>query len=411
MEKNAALVLLNNSLGEIHFILPYLKRLKAAADTDVYFYFINAKIYNKAVDDPFYYDQILEHAHILKPNDLLGFLLRHRKRVTLILKDTTPLTENNIVIRIRQLCPKAMLVLFPHAYALLGYKDDVLQKGKTVPVEDRHVDHVLYVHPYDAPVLAQRYAPGKLLFAGAFGYSPWWSEEVGKYVEGHRSTLKVNVPANRLVVQLTLRDIHRLYLSEENFEYLLTSSLEVLFDTTEYFVIIKPHPRQDIRRLNEFLSKYDASRYTISYYNTFVLSRLSDLNLSFWSSAVTDCLAMGIPAIEFHRFHVAFGQTTEDNGTRQSFYSYLGLVPAVSSKEELQRLLPRDRQGIDALYTVQRVALEKVFSGMQQGLENVVALSRGQEQRERRQTVSGIGKARIFVYFFFKFIFRKLKPV
>lgn len=409
MEKNAALVLLNNSLGEIHFILPYLKRLRSASGTDVYVYFINAKIYNKAVDDPFYYDQIVEHASILKPNDLLSFLLRHRKRVSLILKDTTPLTENNIVIKIKQLCPRAVLALFPHAYALLGYQQGVVQQGKTVAAEDRYVDHVLYVHPYDAPVLAQRYAPDKLLFAGALGYSPWWSTEVGRYVDAHRSKLEVTVPANQLVVLFTLRDAHRLYLSEENLEYLLTSSLEILFTTTKYFVIIKPHPRQRIETLTTFLAKFDPSRYAISYYNTFVLSKFSDLNLSFWSSAVTDCLAMGIPAIEFHRFHVGFGQTTEDKGSRESFYSYLGLTTAVNSKEALQNVLPRDKQGIDALFAAQRPVLEEVFSNAEQGVKNVMALSHG--QRETKPAVSGLGKARIFSYFFLKFIFRKIKPV
>src|SRR5688572_26878165 len=144
MQRQAILVLLNNSLGEIHFILPYLLKLKAESEVDLYFYFINSKIYRKALDDNFYYSEIVNHAVILKPNDLLFFLMNSRKRIALILKDTTPLTKQNIAIRIKTLCPHAKFVLFPHAYALLGYKPDTPIQGKTSPVEDIHVERVLY---------------------------------------------------------------------------------------------------------------------------------------------------------------------------------------------------------------------------------------------------------------------------
>ncbi len=408
MQKRAVLVLLNNSLGEIHFVLPYLRKLKSVVNSDIYFYFINAKIYNKAVDDPFYYDQIVEHGTTLKPNDIFGFLLQHRKRVSIILKDTTPLTPKNIVIRIKKLCPSATLALFPHAYAMLGYQEESIKKGVTSAIEDRYVDNVLYVHSFDRATLTQRYAANKLLFAGALGYSRWWSDEVAFYVKDNQAKLNVKIQENRLVVLFTLRDVHKLYLNEENFNYLFQSALEVLFKHTEYFVIIKPHPRQDIKKLNQFLSGFDKARYTINYNNTFVLSHLSDLNLSFWSSAVTDSLAMGIPSIEFHRFHTPFSQTVERDGALVSFYSLLELTKNVNSREALQEVLPVTRGGIDNLYNQQHPILSKIFSETEHGFDNFAALV---QKGQMSHNLSVIETGRNLVYFFLKYIFRKFKPV
>jgi hypothetical protein len=410
MKKNRdlILVLLSNSLGEIHFILPYLRKLGTNTDVDVFFYFINDKIYKKAIDDPFYYDQIVAHATILKPNDLFDFLVSNGRRVTLILKDTTPLTPKSIVFRIKQICSRASLVLFPHAYALLGYQQRTETQGATNKLEDKYVDHVLYVHPFDVPVLTQRYDVKKMLFAGALGYSRWWANEVGKYVKQNLDKLQVQVPDGKVIVLLTLRDVHKLFLSEENFDYLLRSSMEFLFQKTDCFVIIKPHPRQDIGRLQTALQDVPQERYTISYLNTFVISKFAHVNLSFWSSAVTDCLAMGVPSIEFHRYHTPFNQTVERGGTLHSFYSHLHLTTPVQSKEALQQVFPLSRDKIAQLFAAQKLALDNVFAEADKGFENFQALM---NPNQRRQMVHLTDKVISFVYFFLKFVFRKFKPV
>jgi len=410
MKKNndLILVLLSNSLGEIHFILPYLRKLTASVEVGVYFYFINDKIYKKAIDDPFYYDQIVAHATILKPNDLFGFLVSNGSRVTLILKDTTPLTPNSIVFRIKQICWRASLVLFPHAYALLGYQQDNVKQGTTNKIEDKYVDHVLYVHPFDIPVLARRYDVRKMLFAGALGYSDWWADEVEKYVRQNEARLRVRVPDGKMIVLLTLRDVHKLFLSEENFDYLLQSSIDFLFRKTDCFVIIKPHPRQNIARLEAALVDVPQERYTISYLNTFVISQFAHVNVSFWSSAVTDCLAMGVPSIEFHRYHVPFNQTVEVDGILSSFYSHLHLTMAVQSKEALEQFFPLSTERIERLYTTQKRALDEVFGQADKGFENFKALL---NTNQRRQMVSLTDKFILFAYFFLKFVFRKFKIV
>jgi hypothetical protein len=407
MDRPAVLVLLNNSLGEIHFILPYLVRMKEENQADIYFYFINARIFHKAQEDRFYYDTINRCAAVLKPNDLLFFLWTNRKRVKLILKDTTPLTDKNIVFRIKDLCPQASLVLFPHAYALLGYKNDLIQQGETLAVENKNVDKVLFVHEFDAPVLAKRYDKNKLLFAGALGYSPWWSKVVEAYVRNDLQ-IDIKIPNDKIKVLFTLRDIHRVYLTEENFSYLLKSALDILLDTARYFVIIKPHPRQNMEMLRGVLKQYKEDNYTLSHLNTFVLSHLCDINLSFWSSSVTDSVAMGIPTIEFYRYHEPFGQTIQTDLGIQSFYSYFSLTKAVSSKDELQNELPDTRQQIQRLYEEQRVHLDQIFSGIEIGYQNFKQLV----SSTRGHSVSGsMAVMKQFAYFVLKFIFRKFRPV
>jgi len=102
----------------------------------------------------------------------------------------------------------------------LGYKeDDVANKSGTASSDDPWIDKVLYVHPYDVSSLMKRYRAEKLLFAGALGYSEWWKDFVHRYVETRREKLGLNVPEHRPVVLFTLRDVHRLYLNEDNFKY------------------------------------------------------------------------------------------------------------------------------------------------------------------------------------------------
>jgi hypothetical protein len=129
--------------------------------------------------------------------------------------------------------------------------------------------------------------------------------------------------------------------------------------------------------------------------------------LSFWSSAVTDCLAMGIPTIEYHKFHIAFGQTVDNNGALESFYSCLGLTKNVNSEEALRKILPLTKTGIANLYNQQRPVLDEVFSNVDQGFDNFTHLMDGQKVIKSSSTKSG----KMFIYFFLKFIFRKIKPV
>lgn len=400
------LVVVNNSLGEVHFILPYLIKTREECGLDIYFYFVNSKIYDKTVNDTFFYDQISQNASILKPSEIFSFLSKKRKRVSLILKDTTPVSSSNIVVKIRHCCPYAKLIFFPHAYALLGYKEQGRNENYVYKKEDEVADYVLYGHSFDKPWLRQRFPEQKLVFSGALGYTSWWRAYVSSYVEANLKN-PATTDGKSMVVLFTIRDVHRIYLNAENFEYLFRTALKVLFDSTNHFVIIKPHPRQNINSLESFLSGYDSNRYTIQYHNTFVLACLADINLSFWSSAVTDCLAMGVPALEFHKFHVPFSQTVESEGGLESFYTHLGLAEKVTSGEELEGLLKLNEQGLSKMLRKQQKTFYKIFPDDQVGFNNFKALI----NREERSGYTMNRSAKSLFYFFLKSIYRKVKPV
>ncbi|UII31657.1 hypothetical protein LVD17_25530 [Fulvivirga ulvae] len=400
MDHTSILVVLNNSLGEVHFILPYLVKAKEELSVKVYYYFINSKIHDKAADDHFYYQQLSASGVIIKPNELFPFLYKNRRAINLILKDTTRLGDGNLVSKIALLCPNAQLALFPHAYALLGCN----QKKELPPVrndDSEMIDYVLYSNKYDAPVLGQRYSKDKLLNVGALGYSSWWKSIVKSYVQENSLLYEKLEKKDKSVVLLTLRDIHDIYLTENNFEYLLHSTFDFLFHDTDFFVIIKPHPRQSIQKINGILEVYDSSRYIIQNQNTFVLSCFADLNLSFWSSSVTDCLAMGIPTMEFHRFHKNFSQTIlNDSGEIESFYSCLKLTYKVTSKEELKEAFTTDRQG---LLKQQKQRMQEVFVNTSN--DNFKLLFEGKKKRY------SLGRmVRSYIYIFLKFLYRKLRP-
>ncbi len=90
MQTRKVLVLLNNSLGEIHFILPYLVRLRSEYNVTFYCYCINSKIYNRAVDDSFYYDVLVENTTLLNPMICSPFCGKERRNIDLIFKRHNP---------------------------------------------------------------------------------------------------------------------------------------------------------------------------------------------------------------------------------------------------------------------------------------------------------------------------------
>ena len=138
--------------------------------------------------------------------------------------------------------------------------------------------------------------------------------------------------------------------------------LEELFKLPDCLLIIKPHPRQDVELVKSYLNDFPKDRWVISNMNTFTLATLSDFTVSFWSSAITDSLAMGIPAIEYYKYDTNFYQTLVDEDNRiVSFYTKLNFALRANTEEELSSAIKLVVSEYDFVKSKQLKAFNDVF--------------------------------------------------
>ena len=128
-------------------------------------------------------------------------------------------------------------------------------------------------------------------------------------------------------VVILSRDVHRDYLSPENRLAMLNDVVAVFsrcFPSSR--IVLRAHPRE----------VFDGSRVEIggreieiSYENTYSVVRGANLAVSFWTSAFFQCMALDVPAVEYHLPHARFKELYPRGSLNAEF------VPRFESPEAL----------------------------------------------------------------------------
>lgn len=363
--KDKILLIINSSLGELHVALPILKYIRQSKPSvEIYALYISRKIQNQVEADEIYYSILSDVVKFVERKDILPFLLKEAASIKMILKEQNPVHRDSIIARIRRICWNAKFVLYPHAYALYDY--EIRNNEKSLAVTDRYdnsiIDYLLTTSAYDFDYFAKDFDYRKVFTIGALGYTDWWREQIVKY-SNIPEVHKIAGFANKNKVLFTLRGPHRDYLTNQNFDLLMQTSLKEIFKLDDVFLIVKPHPRQDIKLVYNFLGKYPQERWMISNLNTFTLATQSQFTLSFWSSAITDSLAVGTPAIEYYRYHDRFTQTCDNEaGEIVSYYTKLNFAIRANSERELNEALRLVTDKFEEVKEDQIYHFDKVFS-------------------------------------------------
>lgn len=321
---------LKSSIGELNVGLPILYFMKKELDSNIYFASSSNDILNE-MKVPSSYSNIMSEqgqSFFGKPQlKILTSELRKRKEPTLIL---TCDSGSQVYERLlRFILKKSHIVHFHHAFALHGsvpssktclekrlYRQRFL-KCSSVLLNSR-VDNIWYE--------SVGFHPDKIRLMGALGYSGEWLNKIGVDISKQDKSFKT--------IFLALRDVRNTFLTENNYNYLVEGLEYIIKNNPDISFIIKLHPRQrnDITLRNRMLA---FSNVSFSCESTFHLAGISDLTLSFWSSAITDSLACNTPTIEFHRHEVNHSQLIEIDGQLKSLYYSTGMTKHISSLEEL----------------------------------------------------------------------------
>jgi hypothetical protein len=193
---------------------------------------------------------------------------------------------------------------------------------------------------------------------GALGYSETWFkflfnvDSIQKEKKTLNKSYKIFVP---------LRDSHWDYLTEANYNYQINSLAKIFKNFPSLSFIVKLHPRQSLKQLEEVLGKYD--NVTFSTKSPFELAQNADLTLGFWSSASTDSVAVGTPAVEFHKHEIPHSQLIKKDGKLISIIEYLELCRGFDDASLLEVFLKElSNEKLQALHKTQYQNLSKIYN-------------------------------------------------
>ena len=119
-----------------------------------------------------------------------------------------------------------------------------------------------------------------------------WIDIVNNYSRSKKFSKKV--------VVIYTRRVDSSFLSLPDYEYLLTTSFKVIrkhFGSIK--IIIKPHPRENIKTVIKIINNSGYTNIDISNEHAAVLSKYAIMTISFWTSAILDALSMEIPSVEY----------------------------------------------------------------------------------------------------------------
>jgi hypothetical protein len=145
-----------------------------------------------------------------------------------------------------------------------------------------------------------------------------------------RAFVEAAVPqryANHVVI--LSRDVHPQYLLEENRSTMLRDVVQVC---SEHFpgspIVIKAHPRESFpARTIDICGR----AVEVTYENTYSVVRGAVLAVSFWTSAFFQCLALGVPVVEYHIPHEGFRSEYPDGSLHAPFIPTFTSRPALAS--------------------------------------------------------------------------------
>ena len=365
IEKKAIVLFLHDSTGELFVALPMLWYLKKCLDVEVFFVSADKDILQK-INVSKRYKEIISAVGTMhfgiKSYLLLTKLYFSKPSIILMSCDQGSRKIDNIFYTILK---KSTKVFYIHAYMLHPINniktDDVplraLQESEFENYYGMSPD-ILINNSIESNYFINRgWSAGSVHAVGSLGYSETWL----KFLLKSDLIKKENFSSNKsLKIFIPLRDSHRDYLTEDNYNYLINSLIIIFQKFSSFSFVVKLHPRQSPKKIKKLFSKYN--NVIFSDESPFELALKADLTIGFWSSASTDSVAVGTPAIEFHKHEVYHPQLIKKGKKLISILEYLELCEGFEDLNTLEDYIKRlDKEKLRALHEKQYQKLLKIF--------------------------------------------------
>lgn len=349
------------SAGELHVGLPILKAIHdEMPGIRIYLFFETSDICNSigAV-----YKGIIEDIGYPVAGTLnyfrvmAGLISRKMVIMTCYSSFTRP------IIAAKRINRNNIAIVHPHAYALQGTnKVDAFIEEEKVKSLDRRYDGARPFLIVTSAIDSEYYEKigfdrDRHILAGSLGYTEWWIRYFNTFYDTNHQYFREQVLSNHeyeKVFFCPIRGANRLYLTRDNYDYLIDSLFWLAEENPRCAFIIKPHPRQkNFEGL--IIRAKDVSNIYIVNESTLYLAKNSDFTISVWSSAIQDSLAVDTPAIEFHIHEVEHPQVMYTySGDLISNNTYYGICKHFTRKEDVSKIINSESEWDELLNTSKR---------------------------------------------------------
>jgi len=385
-----AVAFIMNSMGELHCLLPILAQAKRVEPSlRIIVVFKERKMPARLAEDSVYSAILAElGAQLIPLRGLVRQVLPERSRIRLIFKDFGSAPPGSLGPVLKHVSPNASLVLFPHAYAIHSTSEGpgVAYGRPRADYDQELIDATLLNTQLDVGTWSHRVPDRAIQVVGATGYTEWWRRILSRHAREQLKSV-VEAAGGKKIVFLTTRGPHEAYLTVENYRYLVPLAVEAILARPDVVIMLKPHPREDVADLKALLAGYPPDRVKVTALNTLALASISNVNVSFWSSAVLDSIAAGTPTIEVYRFHKPNGQTVLDaDGNIASIYTTLGLSLRAHDRASLTEALEVALSQRDELLARQRAVLARCFPDNEAQLDTLGRVLRDLLRASTRRT-------------------------
>ena len=189
------------------------------------------------------------------------------------------------------------------------------------------------------PLVFQTRPDIKVSVVGTPRFDTWWINKLLANSNELNAETKATAGAKRVYLFLTSYT-HPQYTDfpPDIHDYVIESVAETILADKQNFLLIKPHPRQNIDLLLSRLKGFDRSKWMISNLHAMQLSNISDFVISVASSALIDALAVEKPVVVFHPYVWPYHNLTVDQyGRLHSIFDLMELSIDLRTRKELIR--------------------------------------------------------------------------
>ncbi len=363
MKEDAPILLLiiSTSFGEVDWILPVLSAFhNKNPNWRIITLFGHQIVYQGLQENKFLAAEFSKISSLnIVPQEIEDLFANNisAEQVKIILKDFNKDEFAPYKAQLASICPNALLVNYPHSnYIYSNRFSEPLQNCSTPDNYSKH-DIFLLNSEHDIPHWSKLIDSRKIQCLGFPVFDQWWQEKLLQEQNFlHSPEYEMADKAAKVFFHVS-RHPHPLYLDEIDYQYLIKSLAEEVFSYNDSILLIKRHPRQDIRWFNETMKAYDHKRWMFSNLHLTQLCHLSDVVISFWSSGILNALAADKPVIEYYKF----SRNNPDwrqlpDGKKTSIYRELCLAAPADNAEELHTRIGSALARQDTIWKQQRSA-------------------------------------------------------
>jgi len=162
-------------------------------------------------------------------------------------------------------------------------------------------------------------------------YDKWWIEYQQDFYKKN-NPIKFEKDSNKNTILFLTRNPNPKFLfDKKTADKIIKEVMDVVISIENSYVIIKPHPRQDLENLKNLLKGYDNNKWVIDQSQAMYLSIFSDVIICMGaSSVIVDILATDKFSIEYYKY---------SDIDYINEYEKLGLVAFTTNAKELKDII------------------------------------------------------------------------